>query len=83
MGFFVSQIFLPALAFAYSSSTEPYSTVNVDEDVDEDVDGRGPYLGILCFTFVVLLCCLYRTYQNDDEQTENYNDTIMNYNPQS
>ena len=79
MGFFVSQIFLPALAFAYSSSTEPYSTV----DVDEDVDGRGPYLGILCFTFVVLLCCLYRTYQNDDEEIENYHDTIMNYNPQS
>ena len=49
----------------------PYSIVDVDED--EDVDGRGPYLGILSFTFVVLLCCLYRTYQNDDEQTENYN----------
>ena len=81
MGFFVSQIFLPALAFAYSSSAEPYSIVDVDED--EYVDGRGPYLGILSFTFVVLLCCLYRTYQNDDEQTENYHDTIMNYNPQS
>ena len=43
MGFFVSQIFLPALAFAYSSSAEPYSIVDVDED--EYVDGRGPTLG--------------------------------------
>ena len=65
---------------ALSSSTEP-----IDEPVDEDeyVDGRGPYLGILCSTFVVLLCCLYRTYQNDDEQIENYNATFENYNPQS
>ena len=57
--------------FAYSSSTEP-----VDEPVveDEKVDVRGLYLGFFCFTFVVLLCCLYRTYQNDDEQTEDYDD---------
>ena len=80
MGFFVSQIFLPALAFAYSSSTVHYSKKPIIVDVDEDeyVDGRGPYLGILSFTFVVLLCCLYRTYQNDDEQIENYINATCN-----
>ena len=53
MGFFVSQIFLPALAFAYSSSAEPYSIVDVDED--EYVDGRGPTLGQFEAGFEIVL----------------------------
>ena len=63
MGFFVLQIFLPALAFAYSSSS---STVDVDDE-----DDSVTYIEILSFTFGVLLCCCYCTYQNDEEDDYN------------
>ena len=63
MGFFVSQIFLPALAFAYSSSS---STVDVDEE-----DHSVTFIEIFSIAFGVLLCCSYCTYQNDEE--DHYN----------
>ena len=73
MGFFVSQIFVPALAFAYTSSS---STVDVDEE-----DHSVTYIEIFCIAFGVLLCCSYCIYQNDEE--EHYNPEHYNLGPRN
>ena len=76
MKFFVLQIFLPALAFAqHSSSYNDDDGPNADT---EEVDVRMPILAFLSVLFVVLLGCLYWTYQNNDDNTEG-----LRSNPQS
>ena len=70
MGFFLLQIFLPALAFAQDSSSFNVTDGPNDADETEEVDGRAPVLAVLSVIFVVLLGCLYCTYQNNDGDTE-------------
>ena len=68
MGFFLLQIFLPALAFAQDSSS-----FNDDDETDE-VDGK-PISVYLILIFVVLLGCLLLgcwlicTYKNNDDDS--------------
>ena len=69
MGFFLLQIFLPALAFAQDSSSFNDDGPNDVNETDE-VDGRKPILIFLSVIFVVLLGCLYCTYKNNDDDTE-------------
>ena len=74
MGFFVLQIFLPALAFAQDSSS--FNDDDGPNDDTDEVDGRMPILAFLSVIFVVLLGCLYCTCRNNDDHTDHYNDTL-------